>query len=250
MRKLGSISYEVSGQGAPLVLVHGAFSDHRSNWEFVLPAWQREFQVYAIARRGRGESLSSQGHSVEEEAEDLVHLLRSLDQPVALLGHSYGAHVALAAARIAPDRVARLLLYEAPHSGLLASEMQTRLANLVGHWDRFAETFFADVLLVPPEELRPLRASALWAPIVADAPASWQDLQAIARYRFVPSDFAGLSMPIQLQTGTESPQHLYATDDLATVLPHAQVLWLEGQAHEAMTTAPDLYARHVAAWLR
>jgi hypothetical protein len=42
MRKLKSpsgttVSYDKVGNGQPLVLVHGSFSDHRSSWEFVTP---------------------------------------------------------------------------------------------------------------------------------------------------------------------------------------------------------------------
>jgi hypothetical protein len=48
-----------------------------------------------------------------------------------------------------------------------------------------------------------------------------------------------------LQLGTESPQLLYATDALAAVLPDVRIEELAGQAHEAMTTAPELYAESV-----
>ncbi len=51
-----SISYEKYGVGPSLVLVHGAFSDHRTNWEFVKPLLEKRFTVYAIARRGRGQT--------------------------------------------------------------------------------------------------------------------------------------------------------------------------------------------------
>jgi len=39
-----------------LVLVHGSFSDHKTNWEFVKSLFEKQFTVYAIARRGRGET--------------------------------------------------------------------------------------------------------------------------------------------------------------------------------------------------
>ena len=48
------IGYEVYGNGPPLVLVHGAFSDHRTNWAYVRPLLEPHFTVFAVARRGRG----------------------------------------------------------------------------------------------------------------------------------------------------------------------------------------------------
>lgn len=91
------ISYEKSGSGPPLVLVHGAFSNHRTNWEFVAPRFEEQFTVYAIARRGRGETNVTKGHSIEDEGCDVGAVIQSLGDPVFLLGHSYGALTALAA---------------------------------------------------------------------------------------------------------------------------------------------------------
>jgi pimeloyl-ACP methyl ester carboxylesterase len=54
---------------------------------------------------------------------------------------------------------------------------------------------------------------------------------------------------VLLQTGSESPPALYVTDALAAALPDARVEQLRGQAHEGMTTAPELYADAVARFL-
>jgi pimeloyl-ACP methyl ester carboxylesterase len=52
---LTAASYDKSGSGSPLILVHGSFSDHNTNWEFVKLQFEKQFTVYAIARRGRSE---------------------------------------------------------------------------------------------------------------------------------------------------------------------------------------------------
>ena len=49
------IAYWRSGDGPPLVLVHGTAADH-SRWAPVLPAFEQRFTVCAIDRRGRGGS--------------------------------------------------------------------------------------------------------------------------------------------------------------------------------------------------
>ena len=56
-------------------------------------------------------------------------------------------------------------------------------------------------------------------------------------------------MPVLLQIGTESPRDLYVTDALAAALRDVQIAELRGQAHEAMTTAPELYAESVNRFL-
>src|SRR5262245_59700600 len=107
-----TISYSAEGSGPPLVLVHGAFSDHETNWMFVAPRFRERFTVFAIARRGRGPTDATHDHSLEDEAQDLIDLMRAIGSPVCLIGHSYGAHCALLAAAHSPESVRKLVLYE------------------------------------------------------------------------------------------------------------------------------------------
>ena len=109
-----TVSYDQYGSGPPLVLVHGGFSDHKTNWAFVKPLFEKQFTVYAMAHRGRGETDTTIGHRLEDESLDVVALMQSIGEPVFLLGHSYGAQTALAAAAQVPDRIRKLVLYEAP----------------------------------------------------------------------------------------------------------------------------------------
>jgi pimeloyl-ACP methyl ester carboxylesterase len=246
-----TVSYDKRGSGPPLVLVHGGFSDHETNWAFVMPLLTQRFTVHAVARRGRGETDATEGHGVEDEGRDVAALMEAVGAPVFLLGHSYGAQVALAAAARVPDRVRKLVLYEPPWPGILGEGALTRLEGLAesGDWEGFAAVFFRDVLSVPAGELDELRATELWPPIVGDAKASLGDLRALSRYDFSADRFRGLNLPVLLQVGTESPRGLYATDALAAALPDARIEELPGQAHEAMTTAPGPYAEAVSRFL-
>jgi pimeloyl-ACP methyl ester carboxylesterase len=178
-------------------------------------------------------------------------VIRSLDQPVFLLGHSYGAHAALVAAAEAQERVQKLVLYEPawPYVIDAADVAELEEVALAGDWDRFATKFFHKKLEVPLELLNELRPTELWAPVVADAEASLQDLRALSRYDFSPERFRGLRIPVLLQIGAESPRHLYATDALGAALPAACIQELKGQAHEAMTSAPKMYAECVTRFL-
>ena len=84
-----TLTYDKSGGGPPLVLVHGAFSDHHTNWEFVKPILQERFTLYAIARRGRGGTDATVGHGLEDEVADVVAVIEAVREPVYLLGHSH-----------------------------------------------------------------------------------------------------------------------------------------------------------------
>jgi pimeloyl-ACP methyl ester carboxylesterase len=245
------VSYDKYGSGPPLMLVHGGFSDHQTNWEFVGPLFAKKFTIYAVARRGRGETDATEDRSIDDESWDVAALIESIDESVFLLGHSYGAQIALAAAAKVSDRVRKLVLYEPPWPHIISKEALARLEALaqVGNWGGVARTFFRDTLHVPVEELDKLRATDLWPPIIADAKASLGDIRALSRYAFDADRFRELRIPVMLQIGTESPRDLYITDALATVLPDVRIEALPGQAHEGMTTAPELYAEAVSRFL-
>jgi pimeloyl-ACP methyl ester carboxylesterase len=97
-------------------------------------------------------------------------------------------------------------------------------------------------LSVPVKALDALRATALWPPMIADAEASLGDLRTLSRYDFQAERFRELRVPVMLQIGTESPRGLYVTDALAAVLTNVRIEELPDQAHEGMTTAPQMYA--------
>lgn len=106
------IAFEQSGDGSPLVLVHGTTADH-TRWTPVLPALEEHFTVYAMDRRGRGESGDADEYELEREFEDVAAVVESIDEPVVLFGHSYGALCSLEAA-LRTDNLHKLILYEPP----------------------------------------------------------------------------------------------------------------------------------------
>jgi pimeloyl-ACP methyl ester carboxylesterase len=104
------IAYWRSGEGPPLVLVHGAPAYH-TRWAPVLPAFEQRFTVYAIDRRGRGGSGDSDDYTIEREFEDVAAVADSLGEPANLLGHSYGTLCVLEAALLSRN-LRKLVIYE------------------------------------------------------------------------------------------------------------------------------------------
>jgi len=74
------IAYQRSGIGAPLVLVHGTSGTFQT-WAQILPLLERKFTVYAIDRRGRGESGDSAGpYAMEREAQDVAAVVDAIGE--------------------------------------------------------------------------------------------------------------------------------------------------------------------------
>ena len=102
-------------------MVHGAAAG-RWGLDLVRPHLQDRFTVWALDRRGRGDS--GDGHdsySSEDEFEDVAAVLREAGPGALLFGHSYGGLVA-AGGRRARRGPAALVLYEGPMGGVWVDE--------------------------------------------------------------------------------------------------------------------------------
>src|SRR4051812_11375607 len=191
-----SIAYWRSGEGPPLVLVHGTASDH-SRWAPVLPAFEQRYTVYAIDRRGRGGSGDSENFAIEREFEDVAAVVDSLGKPVTLLGHSDGALCALEAASLSRN-VRALALYE-PSFEMVGAEIYPpevieRLETLLqaGDPDEVVATTAREVAGASPEVVANMRSQPAWRARVAAGHAIPRELRAVKAYRFDPKRF-GLS---------------------------------------------------------
>lgn len=103
------LAYERRGKGAPMVLLHGFPLDHHL-WDEVAPLLEDQFDLILPDLRGfGGSSTVDSSYFMEDYASDVAALLDHLGIPkAAIVGHSMGGYVALAFARLYPDRVSGL----------------------------------------------------------------------------------------------------------------------------------------------
>jgi len=95
----------------PLVLCHGMF-DHGRGFDVLAPLLAERFRVIALDARGHGESEWCDAYGWLTDVVDVMHVLRSLDRPAHLVGHSKGGGQAIDAAIQAPDRVRQLAVID------------------------------------------------------------------------------------------------------------------------------------------
>jgi pimeloyl-ACP methyl ester carboxylesterase len=113
------IEFDVTGEGRPLVLLHG-FPDSKRVWRHqIAPLADAGFKVIVPDMRGYGAS----GKPAEVDAYNILYLVADvgavLDQVgverAHVVGHDWGAAVAWALAAIAPDRVDHLVALSVGH---------------------------------------------------------------------------------------------------------------------------------------
>ncbi|HDR73081.1 MAG TPA: alpha/beta hydrolase [Methanoculleus sp.] len=247
-----AIAYERSGAGPALVLVHGTTSAHE-RWAPLLPMLEPTFTVYAVDRRGRGQSGDSADYSLESEYEDIAAVVDSIVKPASLLGHSYGALICLEAA-LRVTNLDRLILYEPPiPTGvpIYPPGARAKIQNLLDAGDREGVllAFYRDVVEIPEPQIAIMRKEPAWVARVAAAhtiPREFADED----YVFEPSRFSDLNVPVLLLQGENSPRHLKAgTEAVHAALPDSRIAVMPGQQHVAMSTAPELFVRVITEFL-
>ena len=124
-----SLSYDDTGQGEPVLLVH-AFPFNRQMWAPQVAALTAAgYRVIAPDLRGFGQSDAPSGpYALDQLADDLVALLDTLGiQQVVLVGLSMGGYIAFHLLRRSPERVRALVLADTRATADSAEAAATRL---------------------------------------------------------------------------------------------------------------------------
>src|SRR5688500_314199 len=103
------LAYTRRGKGTPLVLLHGYPLDNHL-WDDIVPLLEDTFDLIQPDLRGFGKSTTVESpYIMDDYASDIAGLLDQLGiQKAAIVGHSMGGYVALAFARLYPERVSGL----------------------------------------------------------------------------------------------------------------------------------------------
>lgn len=219
--------------GAPLLFIHGSAADH-ATWVMQLVALPRVSRCITYDRRGSGQSMAApDGYRVEDHAADAAALIEELDQPVVVVGSSYGAVIALELTRTRPDRVCGAVLCEPPMP--CADDVPALPAGFGCEFDRLAATrggpaaaaYFLRLVLGDesferlPQRWRE-RACAEWRQIRADA-------LGLCRYRPRYAELARVGTSVLLVGGDRSAPFFADTlDALELHLPAARRVELPG----------------------
>jgi pimeloyl-ACP methyl ester carboxylesterase len=123
------------GNGRPLILLHGLASSCRI-WDFAAPLLAERFHTFAIDQRGHGLSDKPGSYTYAEVTGDLAGFIESLglERPV-IVGHSWGAGVALQFAADYPEGAAAIALIDGAFIGRFMD----------ASWEQ------AEVMMRPPE---------------------------------------------------------------------------------------------------
>jgi pimeloyl-ACP methyl ester carboxylesterase len=162
--------------------VHG-FACSLEDWRAQLDYFSKTNEVLACDLRGHGQT-PGRAHecSIEHYGGDVAALVNHLElQECILVGHSMGTRVVLEANRIAPERVAGLVLIDGSRVGSGDPDAAEKAAQGMiasAGYAAFAENLFRGMFFSPSEEAeaivaRALHQSAGFGPLLWPAMARW-----------------------------------------------------------------------------
>lgn len=253
------IACTTSGDGPPLLLVHGTTADH-TRWRTILPYLEPHATVHAVDRRGRGASGDASDYALAREFEDVAAVVDAIAKAsgsaVDVLGHSYGGDVAFGAATLTPN-IRKLVLYEGwpsphPRGSGIAPETWARMDALLadGQPEAMLEVFFREVVGIREDDFVRYRALPSWQARIAAAHTVLRETRACRGNMLDVEAAARVTMPVLMLVGGASPPEMQSGyQDVADALPDARVVVLEGQQHIAIDLIPEELAATVLAFL-
>lgn len=223
------IAYEQTGDGPVVVIVGGAFSTAPDAAGLARALADAGFRAVSWDRRGRGSSGDARGSTPEREIEDLAAVISAAGGEAAVLGHSSGAVLALAAAaRGVPIRA--LFLSEPPMRFGVdepADDLAERLQRLVddGRLDEAVVTFQLEGVGLPREMVDGIRASDQFDALLPLAQSTVYDTN-LVREASTPSDaMRSVAVPVTILRGEQTfPMLVTAADRLAEAIDGAELV--------------------------
>jgi pimeloyl-ACP methyl ester carboxylesterase len=251
-----------SGEGPPLILVHGATADH-TTWRATAPILARQNRIHAIDRRGRGDSGDAAGpYRIELEYEDLAAVADAIADeagaPVDVVGHSYGGRCALGAGLLTAS-IGRIVSYEgAPErtdpagAGYQPSGVERRIEDLIDGGDRDAalETFFREIVRMPPDDLAAYRRDPVWPLRAAAVHTALRELEWEAAPAASLEALGGVQQPVlQILGGDSAAVFGEATEALDARLANGRMVVIPGARHAAHHTHVEPFVAAIRAFL-
>lgn len=252
-----------AGVGPAVVCIHASASSS-AQWRPLMDRLVSRYRTLAVDLYGSGRSPrwpDERALSLADEVALLEPVLAEAGERFHLVGHSYGAAVALKAALADPGRVRSLVVYEPVLFSVLMAEDATRpaareivavrddtIAAMQDGKPRASGARFLDYWMGPgtwagmPEPRREAVATAM-AGVAAEWHAAFTEPTPL-------SAFASLEVPTLCLTGARSPGASREVTRLLTgVLPRATEVEIAGVGHMGPVTHPErinaLIERHL-----
>jgi 2-succinyl-6-hydroxy-2,4-cyclohexadiene-1-carboxylate synthase len=254
---------EVTGEGFPLVLLHG-FTGDSSTWASFFDRWGSHSRLIVPDIIGHGRTESPEGlkhYQIEAMAHSLNTILDQMGvEQIDLLGYSMGGRLALTFAMIFPNRVRKLILESSSPGLKTASEREFRRMNdaklakfiidegvksFVDYWEDIS--LFQTMKRLPASVQNKIRvqrlknspqglANSLLGMGTGSQPSWWKEL-------------SGLSCEVLLLTGEEDLKFGHIAEAMSVRIKNAKWMVVENSGHAIHVEEPEKFGTIVSDFL-
>jgi pimeloyl-ACP methyl ester carboxylesterase len=260
-----SLHYITAGEGPDVILLHG-FLGNLAVWHlYMMPILRREFKVLTYDLRGHGYSeMTPTGYTPKVMAEDLLGLMDALGiKKATLMGHSYGADIALYFALKHPDRVDKILALE---PGLAALVEERKNPEWIG-WKAWVQKLEECGIEIPEDKKSDvmhllqlsLETPKFYGP-ARGLPRNREPLLKLLRTTTLIDDYETIDeltmdaletiyTPVELVYGDKS-HFLQSWEPIKSRLPNCQSVLLPGGEHFGPLELPELLTETTLKFLR
>lgn len=145
-----NLFYEDTGEGTPLLLLHGLTSNHAMFYREI-DFFKKKYRVIALDSRGHGRSDKPEEYTLNDHVGDAVALINHLKlETLFIIGVSMGSYIAQGVAIALPEQVKKLVLVATKPHGEQSSmnelfdrhEDEFRGLSLIGKLDKSSQFMF------------------------------------------------------------------------------------------------------------
>src|SRR5579859_2188368 len=275
-------SREHYGDEIPLVMLHGLGAS-ADTWRLVAPhLCDHNHLVIAFDQRGHGQSdQPGSGYDLVTVAEDVICGMAALGLgQVALVGHGWGARVALVLAARHPSLVSHLVLVDCPHveprhwPGMTRErfireqapkEFYTSRATFIEAMSREMAAFWSpEVEKIVHTYVRDLPDGSVEERLCAEfqrqcRAALWED-RALPYYGKISCPVLLVPAAAQPLPGEQPPERLESADEFAAAkgymaaqvaraIHQCSVLWMPDTSHDIQLQRPERLAHAIASFI-
>lgn len=248
------IHYETSGQGVPLLFIHGLGSSLR-DWEAQVAAFSRDYQVITVDLRGHGQSDKPAGpYSIGLFAADVAGLLDHLKTgPAHVVGLSMGSavawHLALDHSQVVRTLVLTNMSAAVPVKGLRARcafYIRVFIIRVLG-MKKLGEILARRLLPKPEHAVQRQTLIRRWAE--NDKKASLTALYALKNWS-VMDRLADVKCPVLVVASDQDYSPLEHKEEYVRRMPRAELTVVDDARHGLPLEWPEIYNDRVRAFLK
>ena len=239
---------ETFGSGPGIIFCHG-FGGSARNFRLQARVLEAHYRVTLFDWRGHARSPAPEGaeaYRVSALLADLDQLVRAQPTPLILAGLSLGAKLSLDYALQYPERVRALVLASYPTSGEVEKRRTWALGFARAIEERGLDEAGAEYVWGERSRFDPKGAKLIRQGLLEHAPHALAHLQrellaASPSPSTLAPELRALDIPTCLIAGTDDPESLGPSRELAALLPRAELHEIEGAGHVVNLTKPTLF---------